>query len=176
MNPGDLLFLDAGVLGLLAHPGGVDEARRCRAWARRMLEAGVRLFVAEISDYEVRRELIRIAATAGLRRLDQLRATLDYAPITSASMGVAGQLWAESRRRGIPNGPDVSVDCDVILAAQALQAAGPTRSVVVASENVKHLGQFLDTRPWERINPHGSDASGHPVPSWPLVSAPGHTA
>ena len=174
MKAGDLLFLDAQVVGVLAHPRGGDEPRRCRAWARRMIEGGVRLFLAEVSDYEVRRELIRLGATAGLRRLDQLRLTLDFAPITTGAMGVAARLWAESRRRGLPTGSSNAVDCDVILAAQALQAAGPNRSVAVASANVRHLEQFLDVRPWDRFDPDPSEPSGQSDISWPLVSAPGH--
>ena len=174
MKPGDLLFLDAQVLGILAHPRGGDEPRRCRAWARQMVAAGVRLFVAEVADYEVRRELIRLNATAGLRRLDQLRLTLDFAPITTAAMGVAARLWAESRRRGLLTGPASAVDCDVILAAQALQAAGVNRSVAVASANVKHLGQFLDARPWEQFALDTADPSVPPGTSWPVVAAPGH--
>jgi hypothetical protein len=36
------------------------------------------VFVPEIADYEVRRKLIHIGATAGVRRLDQVKAALDY--------------------------------------------------------------------------------------------------
>lgn len=174
MTTDTLLFLDAGVVGMLAHPRGGEEPGRCRAWARGLLWAGVRLFVAEVTDYEVRRELIRAGATAGLRRLDQLRASLDYAPITTAAVDVACRLWAESRRRGRQTGPNYCLDCDVILAAQALQAAGADRPVAVATSNVRHLSQFLDARPWGAIAlPEPSNPMAD-VRSWPLLAAPGH--
>ncbi len=177
MNAGDLLFLDAGVLSLLTHPRGGEEPRRCRAWARSMLEAGVRLFVAEVTDYELRRELIRAKALAGLRRLDQLRTALDYAPITTAAVGVACHLWAESRQAGRQTAADASLDCDVLLAAQALQAAGVNRSVMIASANVKHLEQFLTVRPWERIFPANLVVPvvlSTPDHSSPLATTPVH--
>src|SRR5271166_5774238 len=56
------------------------------------LAAGVRVFVPEIADYDVRRKLIHIQAIAGIRRLDQVKATLDYAPITTDVMLRAAEL------------------------------------------------------------------------------------
>ena len=76
------------------------------------------VFVPEIADYEVRRELLRIGATTGLRRLDQVKATLDYAPITTAVMLRAAELWAAARRAGRPMAPPEALDGDCILAAQ----------------------------------------------------------
>ena len=40
-----------------------------------------------------------------------------------------------------------------ILAAQALLAAAPGDVVTVATDNVGHLGQFVDARPWDQIAP-----------------------
>lgn len=151
IRPGTLLFLDAGTLSLLAHPRGGEKARAARAWARSLLEGDVRLFVAEVSDYEVRRELERVGAEASLRALDELRASLVFAPITSPAMILAGRLWAESRRRGRATCAPERLDGDVILAAQALTAAGSTRSVAVASPNTRHLDQFLDVANWSTI-------------------------
>ena len=86
--------------------------------------AGVRVFVPEITDYEVRRKLIHIGATAGIRRLDQVKATLDYAPITTDGMLLAADLWAMARSAGLPTAGTEALDGDCILAAQALVAAG----------------------------------------------------
>ena len=176
MNPGDLVFLDAQVLGLLTHPRAGDEPRACRARAKKMIAAGVRLFIPEIADYELRRELVRRNRQGVLRQLDLLRASLDFAPITSPAIVVASNLWAECRARGRPPTSDIALDADVILAAQALQAAGPDRSVVVASANVKHLGQFLDTRPWDRISLSNPSDMGRPDPSCLLMFASNHMA
>jgi len=55
-----LIFLDTGPLGLLSNPRGKPEADHCRQWAKDLLASGARLFVPEIADYEVRRELLRV--------------------------------------------------------------------------------------------------------------------
>jgi predicted nucleic acid-binding protein len=146
-----LVFLDAGPLGLISNPRGGAEAGRCRRWAQGLLEAGVRLFVAEVTDFEVRRELTRLGATAGLRRLDAVKGALEFAPITSAAMLRASALWAEARRRGRPTAGPEALDADVILAAQALMAAVEGGSLVIATENVRHLGLFAEARPWRDI-------------------------
>ena len=87
-----LVFLDSGPLGLLTNPRGRPKPDRCRRWVKDLAAAGVRVFVPEIADYEVRRKLIHIGATAGIRRLDQVKATLDYAPLTTDVMLLASEL------------------------------------------------------------------------------------
>jgi predicted nucleic acid-binding protein len=111
----------------------------------------VRVFVPEIADYEVRRKLIQIRATAGIRRLNQVKATLDYAPLTTDVMLLAADLWAAARSAGMPTAPPEALDGDCILAAQALIAAGPVDTVTVATDNVAHLSRFVDARLWETI-------------------------
>jgi hypothetical protein len=72
-----LVFLDSKPLGMVSNPRARPDAIRCRAWAMGLLSAGVRVFVAEIADYEVRRELLRVGARSGLLRLDQVKATCE---------------------------------------------------------------------------------------------------
>ena len=146
-----LVFLDAGPLGLLTNPRGRPKSDQCRQWAKDLAAAGVRIFVPEIADYEVRRKLIHIQAIAGLRRLDQVKATLDYAPITTDVMMRAAELWAAARSAGLPTaGPD-ALDGDCILAAQGLLSVGPTDTVTVATDNIAHLSRFIDAQLWETI-------------------------
>ena len=66
-------------------------------------------------------------------------------------MRKAAELWADARRRGRPTSGPRALDADSILAAQALLLAGPGDSVTIATENVGHLGQFADARPWANI-------------------------
>ncbi len=146
-----LVFLDAGPLGLLSNALGRPEADRCRRWVKDLTAAGVRVFVPEIADYEVRRELIRAAKAAGLRRLDQVKATLEFAPINPDVMLKAAELWADARKAGRPTAAPDALDGDCILAATALLAAGPGDSPTVATGNVGHLARFLDARPWGQI-------------------------
>ena len=62
-----------------------------------LLDSGRRILVPEIADYEVRRELIRAGKTKGLARLDELKMTLGYLPITTAAMLKAAEFWAYAR-------------------------------------------------------------------------------
>ena len=148
-----IVFLDSGPLGLLTNARGKPLADRCRQWVKDLSAAGVRVFVPEIADYEVRRKLLHIGSTAGIRRLDQVQATLDYAPLTTDVMHRAAELWASARVVGIPTAPPDALDGDCILAAQAILAAGPADVVIVATGNVGHLGRFLDARTWDAITP-----------------------
>jgi predicted nucleic acid-binding protein len=146
-----LVFLDSGPLGLLTNPRGRPRSEQCRQWVKRLAPAGVRFFVPEIADYEVRRKLLHIRALAGIRRLDQVKATLDYAPLTTDIMLRAAELWAAARSAGLPTAGAEALDGDCILAAQALLSAGPADSVTVATDNVSHLSRFVDARLWETI-------------------------
>ncbi len=148
-----LTFLDSTPLGLVSQSRGTPEAIRCRRWVQTLLAAGVRVVVPEIADYEVRRELLRVGATAGLARLDLVKAKLHYVPLTTDTMLRAAELWADVRRRGMPTAAPEALDGDAILAAQALMAGGPGDTVMVATSNVGHLGRFVDARIWDQISP-----------------------
>jgi hypothetical protein len=54
------VFLDSGPLGLLTNPRGRPKADQCRQWVKDLAAAGVRIFVPEVADYEVRRKLIHV--------------------------------------------------------------------------------------------------------------------
>ena len=58
----------------------------------------------------------------------------------------AAELWAEARRRGRSTADPQVLDCDVILAAQAL-AIGAT----VVTDNVGHLSLFVEAKSWRDI-------------------------
>lgn len=147
-----LIFLDTGPLGLISNPRSKPQTLRCRQWAHDLLAVGgVRVIVPEIADYELRRELIRAGATAGLRRLDQVKAGLEFAPITSDIMLKAAELWADVRNAGRPTAPPEALDGDCILAATALLAAGPGDHVTVATSNIGHLARFINAQNWNSI-------------------------
>ncbi len=88
-----LILLDAGPLGMISHPRA-DRNRDILEWVTLMMQQGNQIKVPEISDYEVRRELLRSDRTLGLRRLDLLRTQLGFLPITSDAMLKAAELWA----------------------------------------------------------------------------------
>jgi predicted nucleic acid-binding protein len=148
-----LVMLDSKPLGMICNPGKNADSLRCHQWVRNLWGAGVRVWIPEICDYEVRRKLIHRNSVSSLARLDRLKVGYDYAPITTDVMQLAADLWAQARRRGTSTAPPDRLDADVILAATAILAAGPGDVVTVATGNVGHLGQFVDARPWESIVP-----------------------
>ena len=147
----NLAFLDTGTLGRISNPRAIPVNLRCRQWARSLVAAGYRVVVPEIADYEVRRELLRVGATAGLARPGEGRLPLrgaddrrrapsgrivDRDPAEGAADGVAG-LAGRGRD---PGGAGVDGG-----------RAGDT--VIVATDNVGHLGRFVDARVWDQIVP-----------------------
>jgi hypothetical protein len=114
---------------------------------------GVAVAVPEITDYEVRRELTRVAATASLKRLDALVAAggLIYVPVTTVEWRQAALFWADARRQGIPTAHPYALDADVLLAACAATVGQPGDSVIVATTNTIHLARYCDARLWTMI-------------------------
>lgn len=137
---------------MVTNPRASEQTNRCNLWIEGLLSSGVRVTIPEIADYEVRRELLRANKTAGVRRLDALKAVLDYLPITTSVMLRAAELWAEARMQGRPTADDKSLDGDVILAAQALMAEADGDEVVIATTNVTHLALFVGAQEWESIS------------------------
>jgi len=143
-----IILLDGGPLGLISNPKATEAGHECREWMRAMITSGVRICLPEIIDYELRRELLRANKAQGLARLDFLKNTIQYLPITTPIMLKAAELWADVRRRGMPTADSKALDGDVILAAQALVVNG-----IVATENVDHLVRLVGAKHWRDITP-----------------------
>jgi predicted nucleic acid-binding protein len=141
-----IVLLDAGPLGMISNPQATATNAESLRWLESMVDGGVQVVVPEIADYEVRRELLRADKLRGLARLDRLKGAIGYLPLTTAVMIKAAALWAEARRRGLPTADPKALDCDVILAAQALSVRG-----IVATENVGHLSRFVNARHWRDL-------------------------
>jgi len=148
-----IIFLDSGPLGLVTNPKAGEETKACATWLLSCLQAGAKVCLPEICDYEVRRELLRANKTKGLERLDQFKTQIDYVSLTTDMMLKAAELWAQARNNGKPTAAPEALDGDVILAAQAVLSAIPGRSLCIATTNVGHLSQFADARHWQDIQP-----------------------
>ena len=147
-----IVLLDSGPLGILTNPKGAPVTLECHQWVESLLLKGYRMILPEITDYEVRRELLRANKLAGIRRLDECKLRwLEYLPITTPVILKAAQLWAESRQAGLPTADPKELDGDVILAAQGLLVGEGGEKVVIATTNVGHLSRFLDARDWRDI-------------------------
>ena len=146
-----VVILDASPLSLLSNPNHPPDVVACRAWAATLQAAGHRIVVPEISDYEVRRELIRARKVRSLRALDRLISQLDYLPLTTAAMRRAAEFWATVRQAGLPTAGPAELDADAILAAQAVTFGDP--NLVVATTNVGHLARFVPADLWSNISP-----------------------
>lgn len=151
--PNRLVLLDAGPLGLVTNPRESERSRRCNEWLRSLLAAGLRVVVPEVTDYEVRRELIRAGRPKGLARLDALAERVGLLLVDSATWRRAAELWAEARAAGRQAAADKALDADMILAAGAHLVATAGWEVLVATDNVGHLAHFVDARPWDQIAP-----------------------
>jgi len=147
-----IVLLDAGPLSAVTHPRA-NRNREIKEWLQGLLQAGCRVIVPEIADYELRRELIRAGKTKSVERLDALRLQGNFAPLNTHVMLRAAQFWARARQTGQATADDKALDADVILAAQANFVGDPDDDVVVATMNVGHLSRFAQAECWHDINP-----------------------
>ncbi len=141
------LLLDTGILGQLCHPSKQTN-QPASDWVEAILESGSedRIYLPELCDYELRRKLLHLvrkgqSSQRSIQRLDELCELLDYLPLDTATMRKAAEFWSDSRSRGNPTAADVSLDGDVILAAQAAMIGG-----TIVTTNRKHLSQFVPAR------------------------------
>jgi predicted nucleic acid-binding protein len=147
------ILLDSGPLGMVTHPRASGTTLSCQLWLNAQLQKGTIVIIPEISDYEVRRELIRAGKMSGIRQLDQLKSALEYAPITTEVMLRAAELWAKARQLGQPTADPSALDGDVILAAQSIVVAlEKQQSVIVATTNVGHLARFTIAQHWQEMD------------------------
>ena len=145
-----LVILDSGPLGLLsAATKKTGSPSDCQAWAAQLVVLTHTIVIPEISDYEVRRELIRAGFYDSVDRLDALQVDYKYLPITTEAMLKAAELWATARQAGKPTAGDKNIDGDVILAAQALMLNEP--DYVIATMNVGHIGRYANAQEWQTI-------------------------
>jgi len=147
------ILLDSYPLSLLSIPARSTVNVPIIKWSTDCLAAGHEIYVPEIIDYELRRELLRAGKTNSIRKLDSLKASLNFLALDSATMLLAADLWAQVRNSGLSTGDPKKLDIDVILAAQALVLGIPTGDLVIATSNVNHLARFVPAAEWSNIKP-----------------------
>jgi len=142
----EVIVLDAGPLGMISHPRATDAVM---TWFRLVLQRGCAVCIPEIADYEIRRELLRAGKSKSVVRLDELKSSLIFLPITTAAMLRAAEFWADARRDGQPTASNESLDADVILAGQV--ATMRSHQAIVATTNPRHIGRFVRAANWQDI-------------------------
>jgi hypothetical protein len=147
------IVLDSGPLGLLLQKPKYAQRDQCRDWLLKHLADGDRFYAAEIIEYELRRELLRMNNTLALGALDVFVTSVPgrRLPLMSADLRLAAELWAQTRQQGKPTADIHALDIDVILSAQVINCALPQSDIVVATTNTKHLSYFVDAREWNTI-------------------------
>ncbi len=163
------ILLDSYPLGALSQP---TPDVSIVTWAAACQTAGHEIYIPEVIDYEVRRELLRAKKNTGVSNLDVLKATLRFLPINSAAMLLAADLWSQSRQSGLATGDPKKLAIDVILAAQALTLGVPASDLIVAPSNVGHLSRFVPADLWSSIKPE-TQATGA-LPADPAGRPYGH--
>jgi len=142
-----IYLLDTGPLGLLAHNRPVNRIP-IQAWLVREMTAGATVYISEVADYEVRRELNRLIRRghlppSRLNRLDQLANFVTYLPISTVMWRHAAEFWADARHQGLPTASDAALDADVLIAAQAAEVLA-----TVVTGNPGHIARWVPVHAW----------------------------
>jgi predicted nucleic acid-binding protein len=147
--------LDTGPLGLACRKPSDERLEPFRIWLFQAQAANTVVVIPEIANYELRRELLRSRKLASVDRLDRLRSSpyYSYVRLSTPAIDRAAELWAHARSFGHQTAEDPGLDGDVILAAQALEYSGARDILTVATDNSRHLGRYLDAKPWQAITP-----------------------
>ncbi|MGH9424994.1 MAG: type II toxin-antitoxin system VapC family toxin [Terriglobia bacterium] len=144
------VLLDTSVLSLVSNPRPSPLILACRQWTETLIQRGNKVFIPEIADYELRRELLRAKKTKGITKLDSLCPQFKYLPLTTTAMRQAAVFWAQARQQGQPTAADNTIDCDMILVAQA--ATLGAANFIIATTNIRHLTRFVPADLWQNIS------------------------
>lgn len=144
-----IYLLDSGPLGLLAHDRPAHRGS-IHAWVLNELSLGSTVYLSEVADYEVRREIKRMIQAnqlpaTRLQRLDSIAQFCKKLPMTTQMWLLASDLWATARTNGVPSAHQASLDADVLLAAQALEVGG-----TVVTKNTNHFAPHCSVLSWPR--------------------------
>src|SRR5260370_21022815 len=98
-----IYLLDTGPLGLLAHDRPVHRMP-IQAWLVQEMTAGATVYISEVADYEVPRELTRLIRArqmppSRLNRLDHLARFCIHLPRSTAMVRHTAELWADARQQ-----------------------------------------------------------------------------
>lgn len=134
-----VVILDSYPLGEICSPIRYAETRPLIQFLR---ASKIALRVAEITDYELRRELTLQKLQKGINNLNKFKQKREIIPIDSESLMIATELWAELRKTGQPTADKKNIDCDVIMVAQALKLRNQFKQIIILTIDVRDLIRF----------------------------------
>ncbi len=149
-----VVFLDSGPLGEVTKIHPSNDAIR---WVNFVKEKRIALRIAEIIDYELRRELTlqglrgEINSYKSIRNLNKYRQTKQFLPLdSSVTLTDACDIWADLRFNNKGTADIKNIDVDVILAAQVLSLKNKFNEIIIVTDNVEHISrfQYLDVKVW----------------------------
>jgi predicted nucleic acid-binding protein len=140
-------LLDSGPLGLLAHNKLANRVA-IEAWLISEITMGSTVYISEVADYEVRRELIRLIqagqlSASRLNRLNQLPTLFPYLAVSTLMWQRAAEFRADARSRGLPTASSAALDGDALIAAQAAEI-----QAIVVTTNANHIGVWVPVKTW----------------------------
>ena len=146
-----VIILDSKPLGEICNPFNRDKIKPLIQFLRK---SRIFLRVAEITDYELRRELQLQKLEKGINNLNKFKQKQETIPLESESLLLAADLWAELRRDGQPTADNKNIDCDVIMVAQALKLKRQFEQIIILTIDVKDLVRFnkfgIDVWDWKQ--------------------------
>lgn len=152
------ILLDSGLVGLAISPARGKEPERdadgsaFRRWVGSTTGIVHQFAIADVTRFEVQRELLRLEAWQKFERLNALLGMMLSVDVYPADWDRASVMWALVRQAGRPTASPDSLDGDAILAAVAAALAEEGERVIVATTNVGHLKVLgADARAWRDI-------------------------
>jgi hypothetical protein len=147
-------FLDSRPLGEVVKPKRSPDIDQ---WLEFTKEKKIALRVAEIVDYELRRELTlqnlhgNKISYKSIHNLNKFRQRKQFISLTSeAILDDACEIWASLRFNNQGTANIKNIDVDVILAAQALSQKNRFDEVIIVTGNPSDICRFsyLDIQTW----------------------------
>ena len=102
----------------------------------------IALRVAEITEYELRRELLRAERYRSDNRLNKFYLTERIIPIDRLALIKASEIWAEVRNSGMPTASNERIDIDTIMVAQSLTLKKDFEEVIILTGDPEDISRF----------------------------------
>ncbi len=145
-------LLDTNIVSRITHPKNPNN-QEVTGWFLDFLSRDqIKIFLPEIVAYEVRRGLLykklKDTNCKSLQRFEAVSKQLTYLPINTNVFRIAENLWANARINGTPTASNVSLDNDVLLAAQTIDL---NNGATIVTENIKHLKNYVKAYSWKEL-------------------------